>query len=229
MTDVLEIAKRHCLYVIEDCAQAVLARHRDRPVGSFGAMGCFSLHPLKTLNACGDGGMLVTDYAGLADRLELLRNLGLASRDTCTEFAGNSRLDTMQAAFLLVKLEHVVRWTERRREIAAAYRRELDGLDGITMPDDRDDDYAVYHTCVIRASERDRLRAYLGEHGIGTAVHYPIPIHLQPAAVGLGYRPGSLPEAERQVSEYLSLPVYPELTDDEVATVIQTIRRFAES
>jgi dTDP-4-amino-4,6-dideoxygalactose transaminase len=229
MTAILEVADRHGLAVIEDCAQAVLARHRDQPVGSLGTMGCFSLHPLKTLSACGDGGMLTTDDHDLADRLELLRNLGLKSRDSCYEFSGNSRLDTLQAAFLLVKLRHLAAWTERRRQIAAAYRRGLEGLDNITFPVDNEGDYCVYHTCVVLAHERDRLRRILAENGIGSAIHYPIPIHLQPAAVGLGYRPGSLPRAERQVDQYLSLPVYPELTEAEVDHVIGTIRRFAGS
>ncbi|MBI4604725.1 MAG: DegT/DnrJ/EryC1/StrS family aminotransferase [Planctomycetes bacterium] len=226
MTAILQVAARRGLDVVEDCAQAVLAEHRGRRVGSFGRVGCFSLHPLKTLSACGDGGVLTTDDEALAGRLRVLRNLGLPARDDCVEWSGNSRLDSLQAAILLVKLQHLERWTERRRENAAAYRRELGGVDGVRVPGERPHERAVYHTFVIRARRRDDLKRRLAEEGIETAVHYPVPIHLQTAARGLGYGPGSFPAAERQAREILSLPVYPELEPAELERAARSIRRF---
>ncbi|MGH7684629.1 MAG: DegT/DnrJ/EryC1/StrS family aminotransferase, partial [Vulcanimicrobiaceae bacterium] len=173
MTEICAIAEKHGLSVVEDCAQAVLAEHRGKRVGSFGRVGAFSLHQLKTLNACGDGGVLVTDDEECANRLRILRNIGLRSREDCAEWSGNSRLDSMQAAMLLVKLSYLDEWTAARRANARCYRERLAGCPGIALPIERDDDVAVYHTFVIQADERDALRAYLDECGIGTQVHYP--------------------------------------------------------
>jgi dTDP-4-amino-4,6-dideoxygalactose transaminase len=226
MTPILAVAQRSGLAVVEDAAQAVGAEYHGRRVGSLGTIGCFSLHPLKTLNACGDGGALTTDDPALAERLRLLRNNGLRTRDDCRLWAVNSRLDTIQAAMLLVKLRHLDRWTEARRANAAFYGRELHGIPALRLPVDRPGERAVYHTFVVQAERRDALRAHLDAHGIGTSIHYPTPIHLTAAAAPLGYRPGSFPVAERQAGRILSLPVYPELRPEQREHVVQAIRDF---
>lgn len=226
MQPILAVAARHGLHVIEDCAQAVMAESHGQRVGSFGATGCFSLHPLKTLNACGDGGVLTTNDPALADRLRVLRNLGLRTRDDCTTWSGNSRLDTLQAAILLVKLRYLGRWTEARRANADFYCRALAGIRQVTLPTERPYERAVYHTFVIQVERRDELKQYLKEREIETSIHYPVPIHLHSAAAGLGLPRGSFPEAERQADRILSLPIYPELTEEQLRAVADTIRDF---
>jgi dTDP-4-amino-4,6-dideoxygalactose transaminase len=226
MDPILETARTHRLFVVEDCAQAVLAEYRSQRVGSFGTIGCFSLHPLKTLNACGDGGVLTTDDEALYERLRTLRNIGLQTRDDCVYWGLNSRLDTIQAAMLLVKMKYVEAWTEKRRVNAAFYRKALAGIPGLKVPDDRPFEKAVYHTFVIQAERRDELKQYLAENGVGSSIHYPIPIHLQEAARGLGYGPGRFPVTERQAEHILSLPVYPELTISELEYIVRTIKAF---
>lgn len=226
MEPILAIARRHQLVVVEDCAQAVLAEYRDHPVGSFGAIGCFSFHPLKTLNALGDGGALTCHDPEMHERLAVMRNLGLRTRDDCVMWSGNSRLDTVQAAMLLVKLRYVQEWTDCRRRHAAAYRARLAGIPQVRVPEDLPSQKSVYHTFVVEADERDRLRASLAERGIGTAVHYPVPIHLTTAGRDLGYAAGSFPVAERQASRVVSLPVHPDLTPDQIDRVCEGIRAF---
>lgn len=226
MTRLSAIAARHGLAIVEDCAQAILAEFAGRPVGSWGACGCFSLHPLKTLNAIGDGGVLTTGDAALADQVRILRNIGLRSREDCVVWSGNSRLDTVQAAVLLVKLRYLKAWTERRRANAAYYRRALRDVAEVRVPDDRPDEYAVYHTLVVQADRRDALRAFLAARGIGTAVHYPTPIHEMKAAAGLGHARGAFPRAEAQAARIVSLPVFPELTESEIDAVVTAIREF---
>lgn len=226
MESVIAIARRHGLRVVEDCAQAVTAEYNGQRVGSFGEIGVFSLHPLKTLNACGDGGILTTNDESVCQRLKLLRNHGLQSRDNCVAFSINSRLDTIQAAILLVKLKYLHAWTEKRRAIAAFYQAELRDVPGLVVPRDRDIEKAVYHTFIIQTRQRDQLKQYLADNGVGTAIHYPIPIHLQDAGACLGYPRGSFPVAERQAKEILSLPVFPELTSSDLEYVASHIRTF---
>lgn len=228
MDPILDIARKHGLTVIEDCAQAFLASYKGRPVGSLGSIGCFSLHPLKTLNACGDGGMLTTNDPELYEQLRMRRNLGLKSRDECRNWARNSRLDSLQAAILLIKLRHVETWTECRRANAVRYQQGLSALAQVEVPTEKSYERAVYHTFVIQADNRDGLKAYLAEHGVGTAVHYPVPIHLQPAAMELGYSQGSFPMSERQTGRILSLPVYPELKNSELDYIIECVTDFYE-
>ncbi len=220
------VAKRHHLYVVEDCAQAVAAEYRGRRAGTLGTVGCFSLHPLKTLNACGDAGVITVDDEQLCERLREMRNHGLRGRDECIRFSGNSRLDSMQAAILLVKLKHLERWTSARRANADAYRRALAGVSEIQVPEERSYEKAVYHTFVIQADQRDALKSYLAECGVETAIHYPIPIHLQPAAAELGYARGSFPVTERLAGRILSLPVYPELGHERLEFTARTIAEF---
>jgi dTDP-4-amino-4,6-dideoxygalactose transaminase len=230
MDPVLRIARARGIHVLEDCAQAVLAEYKGRKVGTFGAIGCFSLHPLKTLNACGDGGVLTTNDPEMCERLRIMRNLGLKTRDDCVMWAGNSRLDTLQAAILLVKLRHLDHWTSLRRENARRYRHKLQSVTQIQLPAaEKNHERAVYHTFVVQAERRDELQAFLSERGIGSAVHYPVPIHLTGAGRELGYSPGSFPVAEAQARAILSLPVYPELTGEELDCVCSQIRDFYAS
>jgi dTDP-4-amino-4,6-dideoxygalactose transaminase len=226
MERICEIASRHGLAVVEDCAQAVLAELGGRQVGTFGDIGCFSLHPLKTLNAMGDAGVLTTDDDETAHQLRLLRNLGLEERDDAVLWSANSRLDSIQAATLLVKLRYARGWTNARRRNAVMYRNGLAGIEGVVVPSERPEEFSVYHTFVIQAEDRDGLRNHLSAAGIGTAVHYPVPIHLQTVARSLGYGSGDFPEAERQADRIVSLPVYPELTTAQLDRVTAEIRAF---
>ena len=226
MEAIMEIAQRHKLIVVEDAAQAILAEHYGKKVGSWGDAGCFSLHPLKTLNACGDGGAVTTNNAELAERLRTMRNLGLRTRDDCVEWATNSRLDTMQSAMLLVKLKYLEDWTKRRIANAAYYRRHLTGIVGLTLPLERQNERQVHHTFVVLAEHRDQLKAYLEKRGIGTSVHYPTPIHLQTAAQPLGYRRGDFPVTEWQADRILSLPIHQDLHQSELDYVCEVVSDF---
>ena len=224
MTPLLELADRHRLEIIEDAAQAVGAEYNGRRAGSFGKAGCFSLHPLKNLNACGDAGVITTDDPDLDRILRELRNHGLQTRNESRFWAHNSRLDTLQAAILNVKLSHLDSWTQQRRENAEYYSEQL-GL-FVTVPWESANERPVYHTYVIQCDRRDELQAFLAERGIQTKIHYPIPVHLQEAAVHLGCGAEDFPEAEEQADRVLSLPIYPELTIEEKEWVIQSIQEF---
>ena len=226
MQMILEIAERHNLYVIEDCSQAVSAEYYSKCVGSFGTIGVFSLHPLKTLNACGDSGIITTDDVDIYEELLLLRNHGLRSRDNCVTWGFNSRLDSVQAAILLIKMDYLDLWTNKRISNAKYYQKELSEVDAIKLPKDKPYEKAVYHTFVIEMDNRDALRSYLLEHGIETSVHYPVPIHLQAAAKDLGYKRGDFPVTEKQSERILSLPVHQNLQDDDLDHVVKTIKAF---
>ena len=215
MTALQDVAQRHKLLLVEDCAQAHGAMHRGRKVGTIGDLAAFSFYPTKNLGAYGDGGAVVTNDAALAGRLRRLRNYGQAERHHHVEAGINSRLDEMQAAILSVKLAHLDADNEMRRGLAAAYGESTHGL---TLPDEDARDRHVYHLYVVRHPRRDAMRAWLEARGVGTAVHYPKAVHQQPAyahlAAGL-----SLPETERVVQEILSLPMYVGLTVDDVRHV----------
>ena len=226
MKMILEIAERHNLYVIEDCSQAVSAEYYNKCVGSFGTIGVFSLHPLKTLNACGDSGIITTDDVDIYEELLLLRNHGLRSRGNCVTWGLNSKLDSVQAAILLIKMDYLDLWTNKRISNAKYYQKELSEIDAIKLPKDKPYEKAVYHTFVIEMDNRDALRSYLLEHGIETSVHYPVPIHLQAAAKDLGYKRGDFPVTEKQSERILSLPVHQNLQDDDLDHVVKTIKAF---
>ena len=226
MVEIMKLAKQYGLYVIEDCAQAVLAEYDGGPVGSFGTVNCFSLHPLKTLNAIGDGGVLTTNDEAVHRQLKILRNLGLMDRDRCVQWSGNSRLDTIQAAVLLVKLKYLESWTQKRRANATYYQTHLADIPQIECPKDGEDEKSVYHTFVIQANDRDALKAHLAEKGVGIAIHYPVPIHLHPAASKLGYHEGDFPNAEKQSKRCLSLPIHHDLQDTDLRYVVDTIAAF---
>ena len=224
MNAILEIAEKHQLHVIEDAAQAVRAEYHGQRVGSFGIAGCFSLHPLKNLNACGDSGVITTKDEGLYNNLLKARNHGLKNRDECEFWSYNSRLDTLQAAILNVKIDYLDEWVKRRREIAGIYQLRLKGI--VIVPKDKPEEKAVYHTFIIQTEYRSDLQTYLTKNGIDSKVHYPIPIHLQQAAVDLGYQKGDFPVTERQTEMILSLPAYPELTDKQVNYICDNILSY---
>ena len=221
----VELAQRHNLAIIEDAAQAFGSKHSDRYAGTFGAIGCFSTHPLKNLNAAGDGGFIATNDTAMADRLVRLRNNGLSDRDTALEFGFVSRLDSLQAAVLLHRLSRVDDVIARRRANAARYDRLLDRK-AVFVPPAPSELFHSYHLYVVQAERREALQERLTQRGISTKVHYPIPIHLQPAAAHLGYGRGSLPETERQAERILSVPINQFLSHDDVAYVAHAINEF---
>jgi dTDP-4-amino-4,6-dideoxygalactose transaminase len=224
MDAIRQIAAANGLAVVEDCAQAHGASYRGKRAGSMGTVGCFSFYPTKNLGALGDGGALVCDDPDLAERLRRLRQYGWERRYHSVDAGGiNSRLDELQAALLRVKLRHLEAQTARRRAIVAAYDELLAGLP-IYTPDPGAAGAHVYHLYVITSADRDQLMAGLKERGVGCDVHYPLPAHLQPAYMELGYRPGDLPVTERLAREVLSLPLYPSLSDDEIARVAAAVR-----
>ena len=222
MDGVNEIARRHRLAVIEDAAQAIGARYKGRRIGSLGTAAGFSLHPIKNLGVLGDGGVVTTNDSALYEKIAKLRNHGLRNRDECEVWGYNSRLDSLQAGIASVKHRYLENWNSRCRDIAARYR---DGLkDVVWVPRDREYEECVYHSFVIRVANRDRLIEHLTNCGVDSRIHYPIPIHLQECAQPLGYKVGDFPVAEQQAQTILSLPIYPELTDEEVAYVMKSVR-----
>lgn len=217
------LADEKGLLLLEDCAQAHGASYRGRKVGAVGHLGVFSFYPTKNMGAYGDGGAVITDDDGLADRLRKLRNYGQTTRYTHQSRGVNSRLDEMQAAVLRVKLRHLDGHNARRRQIAALYDSHLRS---VNTPGTAPEAQHVYHLYVIRDSQRDRLMADLQSGGIGTLIHYPIPIHLQESHRDLGLGPGALPETEKAAREILSLPLYIGLSDEDVMRVCAEIERL---
>ena len=227
LNPIVDLARRHSLKVIEDCAQAHGTRYasRDRVVGSLGDVACFSFYPTKNLGAIGDGGLVATNDPVIAENLNLLRQYGWRERYVSEITGWNTRLDELQAAILRVKLRHLDEDNDKRRALAALYDEQLAGV--VTIPIEPANSRHVYHLYVIRHPQRDALMQFLHERGIGTAIHYPVPIHLQPAYRGRLGDAGSLPETERAAREIVSLPMYPELSVDDVRTVTRAIREFA--
>jgi dTDP-4-amino-4,6-dideoxygalactose transaminase len=212
--------------VVEDAAQAVCASYRGTSVGAIGDVGCFSLHPLKTLSAIGDGGIVTTNDEAIYEEIKIFRNLGLKTRDDAVVWSGTSRLDTIQAAALLVKLQYIQEWTERRRAHADRYRERLANLPRVRVPIEEPHERAVYQVFKILADDRDALQRFLAERQIGSAVHYAIPMHLQTVAAGLGYTAGAFPVTELQAQQILSIPVYHTLETHEIDFVADSIREF---
>lgn len=228
MDQIKAIADRHKIPIIEDGAQAIGSVYQDIPSGKWGKVGCFSTHPLKNLNACGDGGFLVTDDDGIASQVRLLRNHGLVDRNTVTCFGYNSRMDALQAAILTYRIENLREVTTRRQKNAAIYRDLLNPVNAY-IPAEMPGELNTYHTFVIQVNRRDYLRDNLQQVGIETAIHYPIPIHLQPAAKPLGYTSGDFPETELQAGRILTLPIHQYLTSDEVAEIAKQVNRICEN
>lgn len=227
MDPILEIAGRHGLKVIEDAAQAHGASYKDRRIGSIGDVACFSFYPGKNLGAYGDAGAFVTDDEEIADRARLLRNHGRTEKYTHEIEGFNYRIDTLQAAILHAKLPYLDDWNHARRRNASRYRELLADAD-LILPFEPDYAQGVYHLFVVRVKDRDRVLQDLRSRGIKCGVHYPIPLHLQPAYEHLGYREGDYPHAEAAARQVLSLPMYPELTDDQIERVCRTLREVLE-
>jgi dTDP-4-amino-4,6-dideoxygalactose transaminase len=225
MGALMELAARYDLPVVEDSAQAIGATFEGQPACSFGIIGCLSFYPTKNLGAYGDGGMAVTCNVDMAGRLDVLRRHGGRVKYYHERLGYNSRLDELQAAILRVKLRHLEAWTEGRRGVAARYDELLADLPIIT-PYQAPGVRHVYHQYTIRAPRRDQLQSFLKEQGIGTMIYYPLPLHLQEMYADLGLVAGSFPEAERAAREVLALPIYPELTEDQIEQVTKAIRRF---
>lgn len=220
---ILAVARRHGLVVIEDAAQAHGALYRGRRVGTFGTASCFSFYPGKNLGAYGEGGAVLTDEAEIARRVAMLRDHGSARKYHHELIGYNFRMEGMQGAVLGVKLRYLDRWNELRRAHAARYNELLSGTP-FSLPVEMPYAYHVYHLYVVETPERDRLQQALHEAGIQTGIHYPVPIHLQPAYRASGRK--RLPVAEEQATRVLSLPMFPELTEEQVAAVAQACRQF---
>lgn len=227
MIKIMEIAKKHGLYVIEDAAQAVTASINGQPVGSFGDAGCFSLHPLKNLNVCGDGGVLTTKSSKVYESVKLMRNHGLKNRDEIEFFGFNSRLDTIQAAIANYVLRNLRSITRKRINNAKLYDNELKDIhDSVIIPPRKENVVQVFHTYVIQVSNRAELIKYLYENGIETKIHYPIPIHLQQPCKKMGYKKGDFPVCEEQAERILSLPVHQHITEKQIYYVTDLIKKF---
>jgi dTDP-4-amino-4,6-dideoxygalactose transaminase len=227
MVALSEIAKRHGLRLIEDAAQAHGAEVDGVRCGSLGDLACFSFYPGKNLGAFGDAGAVTGNDQDLLAQVRKLRDHGRTTKYEHDEIGFGERLDTLQAAVLRVKLRHLERWTEQRREHATRYRELLAGT-SITTPVEAGGRRHVYHLYVIRSGARDAHLAGLREAGIGVGIHYPIPLHRQPAYAAIGYRSLSLPETERAAAEVLSLPMYPELTEDQLQAVARAVKSVTE-
>ena len=226
MDPLLDLARAHNVAVIEDACQAIGARYRGRQAGSMATAGCFSFFPSKNLGAFGDAGLVTSNDAHLAREIRLLRNHGAEPKYYHHRIGGNFRLDALQAAVLRVKLPHLSRWTDMRRANAAQYRTlfEQAGLaERITLPSEPDGCFHIFNQYVIRVPNRDRVRAYLAEHGIGTEIYYPVPFHLQECFASLGHGRGDFPKAEAAADSSLAVPIYGELTADQLELVVRTI------
>ena len=227
LAEILTIARTRGLRVIEDCAQAHGASYGGTPVGSWGDLACFSFYPTKNLGAFGDGGMIVTNDAALAAQCRLLREYGWAERYISSRPGFNTRLDEIQAAILRVNLAHLDDDNRRRRQHAARYDALLAGT-GLITPQRRPDSEHVFHLYVVRSNARDRLREYLHRNGIGALIHYPVPVHRQPAYRHRLRCPHDMAETEKAAAEILSLPMYPELAGEDLQRVAITIKEFQE-
>jgi dTDP-4-amino-4,6-dideoxygalactose transaminase len=229
MDPILAAARARGVAVIEDAAQAIGARYRGRCVGSLGELGCFSFFPSKNLGAFGDGGLVTTNDAQLAEKIRLLRGHGMHPKYYHRMIGGNFRLDALQAAVLRVKAPHLAAWTEARRRNADRYRAlfaELEGPHAIGLPVALEGNYHIYNQFVVRVPGRDGLRAHLAGQGIGTEIYYPVPFHLQECFADLGYAPGAFPHAEQAAAESLALPIYGELTEDQQRAVVEAIADY---
>lgn len=223
------LAGRHGLAVVEDACQAHGATHKGRPTGSLGTLAAFSFYPGKNLGALGDGGAVTTADAELAERVRVLRNHGEKTKSNHTEVGYCFRLDNLQAAFLQIKLKHLPEWNQARRAAARRYDGLLAGIAGVTPVVARPDVEAVYHLYVVQVDDRDAVRTKLDEAGVGTGIHYPVPIHLHAAYAHLGYKQGAFPVAERMAGRMLSLPMFPEITTGQIDYVVEQLAKAVAS
>jgi len=227
MDPIMEVANKYNLAVIEDAAQSITSTYKGRKAGSIGTVGCFSFFPSKNLGGIGDGGMIVTNDEQLYERLFVMRNHGSKPKYYHKYIGGNFRLDAVQAAALLVKLPHLNEWSQGRRRNAAYYGRRFAGT-VVKTPYINPDCVTIYNQYVIRVPRRDEVAVYLSEKNIGCAIYYPVPIHLQECFRYLGYKEGAFPESEKAAKEVLAIPVYPELTDEQLQYVASEIEEFVK-
>jgi len=225
MDKVNVIAQKYNLKVVEDAAQAHVAQYKSKKVGTLSDVACFSFFPSKNLGAYGDAGMVLTNNKDIAEKVSMLRNHGRIEKYEHVIEGYNERMDTLQAAILRVKLKHLENWTEQRREHARLYNDLLKNVEEVTVPRDHPDYKSVYHLYVIRINNREKVRKYLGGKGVATGVHYPIPLHLQPAYSFLGYKRGDFQITEAHSQTILSLPLFPELTKKEVVYIVESIKK----
>ena len=221
----LAICLKHNLPLVEDAAQAHGAKYKGRSVGTFGAVSCFSFYPGKNLGACGEGGALVTNNATFAAHARALRDHGSSQRYYHDEVGFNYRMEGIQGAVLGVKLKHLAKWTSERQRVAHRYHELLAGTP-LQLPREADYAESAWHLYVVRHPRREELKKHLEVNGIGCGLHYPLPVHLQKAYAQLGHKPGDFPVAEKAARECLSLPIYPELTDEQIQRVADVINGF---
>ena len=224
LKEIQALADARGLHIVEDCAQSIGAKYFEKPVGGFGRLGCFSFYPTKNLGADGDGGMVVTNDEALAKKLKMLRVHGIERRYFHDLHGYNSRLDEIQAAILRVKLKHLDGWNARRAEIARRYDEGFKNLP-VQVPKVAAGHSHVFHVYAILSEQRDALQKFLGEQGVPTLIYYPQPLHLQKVYADLGYKAGDFPVAEKISQKILPLPMYPELSDEQVDYVIEKIRQ----
>ena len=223
MDIIIDIAKRHNLFVIEDACQAIGAEYKGKKVGTIGDIGCFSFYPTKNLGTMGDGGLLTTNSQYIKDRVVALRNHGGAIRYHHDEIGVNSRLDEIQAAILRIKLPYVNTWNKARREHAAYYNELFANCDLIETPKELDNTYCVYHQYTVKIPNRDRVHQMLSDNGIGAMIYYPIPLHLQKVHAKYNFKEGMLPITEKNTKLVLSLPMFAEITKEEQKEVAKTL------
>lgn len=227
MIKIKEISKKYNIPIIEDCAQSIMSMYSNKKAGSYGVFGCFSTHPLKNLNAMGDGGFLVTDSKKYYDLISSLRTHGMKDRNIVKNFGYVSRMDNLQASILNYRLKNLKKVIDLRRRNVQLYLKYLDKKN-FYFPVESKLEFNTYHTFVLQFKKRDQLRKYLKKKGIGTAIHYPTPIHLQPAAAYLGYKKNSLPNTEKQAKEILTLPIHQHLKLSEIKYISNQVNKFYE-
>jgi len=230
MSEIMRIAKKYKLFVIEDAAQAIGAEYKGKKAGAIGDLGCLSFFPSKNLGAYGDGGMVVTNNKKLSEKIRMMRNHGSSPKEKYLNLVlgTNSRLDSLQAAILRIKLKYLPKWSRERANKAFYYNNGLKEVGDIITPIIDSNKTHIFHQYTLRTKYRDQLRKYLKEKGIPTMIYYPLPLHLQPALKYLGYKLGDFPEAEKAAKEVLSLPIYPEIFQKDQDYIIQKIKEFYE-
>jgi dTDP-4-amino-4,6-dideoxygalactose transaminase len=228
MDSILAVAEKHGLWVVEDACQAHLAEYKGRKAGSMGIAAAFSFYPGKNLGACGEGGAVTTNNSDLAAKIRMLRDHGQAKKYHHDMEGYNGRCDALQAAALMVKLKHLPNWNEARRNNALRYFELIEGTERIVLPKVNDNCLSVFHLFVIQVEKRDMVQEALGRMGISTGLHYPIPLHLQNAYDHMGLTAGSLPVAETCAKRLLSLPMYPELTEEQISMVCSSLRSIMD-
>ena len=226
MDPLSEIARRHNIFLVEDCAQAHLAEYKGKKVGGLSKASSFSFYPGKNLGAYGEGGAVATNDTDLAMKFKMMRDHGTSTKYYHDIEGHNYRMEGLQGAVLGVKMRYIEKWTESRRSHASSYNKYLSGIDGISTPDEMAYAKHVYHLYVISAKNRDKLQKHLQNKGIATGLHYPVPLHLQKVFNNLGYKKGDFPIAEKFADEMLSLPMYPELTEEQIQYVCDSIKEF---